>query len=532
MKKIFKKVLAGIMSATLVASLGIGACFTQNVMADDTVELQPWTFMHQGVNNWGEPDNVGIITSAKLTDTDQTISDFPLTTDYKATASGVSTGFELAIANTGWDAQWSAGPNGEDLINPWSVQAMMKDVPMTAGHVYTVSFKAHATQKKYAYVAFGCSLDNVYLAPYDEAGLEEGSDNQIIAIGTVDKTYTYTFTNYVSASAFTTTLMLGAFVAQFDYVGNNISDIVTSLETAWSGTVYVSDFTITDNGLNPNYIEVCNHNYKITVKKPTCTEPGYTTYECTKCGELFTDDYVAPTDHKYIASTIKPTCEEEGYTLHQCSVCGDTYKDNYTVGIGHVFSQKIIKPTCTEDGYTLFKCDFCGETYKDNIVKATGHQYVDTIAKPTVTAQGYTLHTCSKCGDTYKDNYTAPIQNETTTPNNPTKSDNTVKPDDPTKPDKVTVKKTSIKSVKNAKGKKAKISIKKISGINGYEIQYSTNKKFKKEVKKINTKKISYTIKKLKKKQKYYFRVRAYKMVAGKTYYSDWSKAKSLKIKK
>lgn len=39
------------------------------------------------------------------------------------------------------------------------------------------------------------------------------------------------------------------------------------------------------------------------------------------------------------------------------------------------------------------------------------------------------------------------------------------------------------------------------------------------------------TIKKLKKKKRYYFRIRAYKKVQGKTVYAKWSKKRSAKVK-
>ena len=42
----------------------------------------------------------------------------------------------------------------------------------------------------------------------------------------------------------------------------------------------------------------------------------------------------------------------------------------------------------------------------------------------------------------------------------------------------------------------------------------------------------SSTIKKLKAKKKYYVRIRTYKKVNGKTYYSGWSKAKNVTTKK
>ena len=105
----------------------------------------------------------------------------------------------------------------------------------------------------------------------------------------------------------------------------------------------------------------------------------------------------------------------------------------------------------------------------------------------------------------------------------------------PTKPAKVTVKKTTLKSAKNAKGKKLVVKWKKNTAGNGYQIQYSTSNKFAKgnKTKTISKNKTtSYTIKKLKKKKTYYVRIRTYKKVSEKTYYSEWSSVKKVKIKK
>ena len=96
---------------------------------------------------------------------------------------------------------------------------------------------------------------------------------------------------------------------------------------------------------------------------------------------------------------------------------------------------------------------------------------------------------------------------------------------------KVTVGRISIKSLKNVKKKKIKLTAKKINNINGYEIQYSTSSKFAKAKKKTTTK-YSYTISKLQKKKKYFVRIRAYRIVAGTKYYGQWSATKKIKINK
>jgi endoglucanase len=87
-------------------------------------------------------------------------------------------------------------------------------------------------------------------------------------------------------------------------------------------------------------------------------------------------------------------------------------------------------------------------------------------------------------------------------------------------------------SLKNMKNRKIKVSYKKISGITGYEIQYSTSKKFaSKNTKTVKTKKTSYTLKKLKKGKTYYIRVRAYKNKSGTTIKGSFSGKKSIKVK-
>ena len=93
-----------------------------------------------------------------------------------------------------------------------------------------------------------------------------------------------------------------------------------------------------------------------------------------------------------------------------------------------------------------------------------------------------------------------------------------------------TTKTPTILKLKAGK-KKATVKYKKISGAYGYQIQYSTNKKFKKGNKSSNTTKLSKTVKKLKSKKKYYVRIRTYRTVNGKKIYSNWSKVKNIKVK-
>ncbi|MFQ9114497.1 hypothetical protein [Eubacterium sp.] len=89
------------------------------------------------------------------------------------------------------------------------------------------------------------------------------------------------------------------------------------------------------------------------------------------------------------------------------------------------------------------------------------------------------------------------------------------------------------KAVKKKGATKAKIYLKKVKGIQSYEIQICKNKKFKKKntVTK-NTKKLNYTFKKLKTNKKYYVRARGVIKQGNIKITGKWSKIISVKLKK
>ena len=97
---------------------------------------------------------------------------------------------------------------------------------------------------------------------------------------------------------------------------------------------------------------------------------------------------------------------------------------------------------------------------------------------------------------------------------------------------KINPDKISLKSV-SAVSKGFKTRWKK-ADCSGYEIQYATNSKFTKNKKTVavSKKSTSKTVKNLKAKKTYYVRIRRYKTVSGKKYYSDWSNAKKVTTKK
>ena len=98
---------------------------------------------------------------------------------------------------------------------------------------------------------------------------------------------------------------------------------------------------------------------------------------------------------------------------------------------------------------------------------------------------------------------------------------------------KINLKKTKLSSAKSTKRKTFTIIWKKTGGNSGWQVQYSTNKKFRSGVRTVNLKSRNtrLAVRNLKNRKKYYVRVRSYKKVGRQTWYSGWSNVKCIKIK-
>lgn len=102
---------------------------------------------------------------------------------------------------------------------------------------------------------------------------------------------------------------------------------------------------------------------------------------------------------------------------------------------------------------------------------------------------------------------------------------------------KIIPKGTTVSKLTSPKSKTLKVVWKKqATQTTGYQIQYSTSSKFTAGTTKTVTiksnKTTAKTIAKLKGKKKYYVRIRTYKTVSKVNYFSSWSKAKALTVKK
>ena len=320
---------------------------------------------------------------------------------------------------------------------------------------------------------------------------------------------------------------------------------------------------------------------KVTTEA-TCTTDGVKTYTCSVCKTTKTETIKA-TGHKEteIRNAVEATCQQEGYTGDKvCKTCGATLekgttiaKKNHTWDAGKVTTEA----TCTTDGVKTYTCSVC-KTTKTETIKATGHKMGEwkTVTAATTQKEGKQERTCTACD--YKETKSIPklpVKKGTfkVTPSKTAVTYNgkaqkpsvtvyagnkklsskyyTVSYRNNTAVGTATItvtgkgnyqnysgkttfrinlQKTTLSALKSSRKGELQATWKKTSGNTGYQIQYATNAKFS-GAKVKNTTRTNYTIKGLKSKGRYYVRVRTYKKVGGKYWYSGWSNVRNIRIK-
>ena len=308
------------------------------------------------------------------------------------------------------------------------------------------------------------------------------------------------------------------------------------------------------------------HSYTSAVtKKPTCTKTGVKTYTCS-CGDSYTESIKATGHKETTLKAVSATCTKTGLTAgKKCSVCGTiTASQRVIAKTAHKEIAVAAKSaTYTSTGLTAGKkCSVCGKitVAQKTVAKLTLGKVSGLKAKKVKVAKKSEITlSWTSLGDGVK--YEVYVKNgkKWTKLTTTSKTSYTVKKDGKKKYLKAdkeyqfrvravvddikgkyssTLKVETIPSTATLKlkagSKQLTATWKSVSDISGYEVQYSTSKKFtKKTTKTVKVKKSSKktTIKKLTKGKKYYVRVRTYKTVNGKKVYSGWSTVKNVKVK-
>ena len=142
-----------------------------------------------------------------------------------------------------------------------------------------------------------------------------------------------------------------------------VTDYTEALGHSWDKGTLITNATCTGEGVMEYRCTRCGYHRldadpadgHIPGASATCTEPQL----CTRCGAVLEKAL----GHDYKSEVTAPTCTEMGYTTNTCSRCGDTNKSNYTEPAGHKPSDWIIdkEPTTDSDGSKHKECTVCGE---------------------------------------------------------------------------------------------------------------------------------------------------------------------------
>ena len=146
---------------------------------------------------------------------------------------------------------------------------------------------------------------------------------------------------------------------------------------------------------------------KVTIKEPTCTEPGQSQRTCKVCGEKEEPKTIKALGHAWAddeTGAVAPTCTEAGSKNQHCTRC-DAKQTVEVPALGHDWVDDEtggVAPTCTEAGSKNQHCSRCDATQQGIEVPALGHEYGDWVMvegkEPTCDKAGLEKHVCTRCG--------------------------------------------------------------------------------------------------------------------------------------
>ncbi|MBR2279181.1 MAG: leucine-rich repeat protein [Eubacterium sp.] len=195
-------------------------------------------------------------------------------------------------------------------------------------------------------------------------------------------------------------------------------------------------------------------------------------------------------------------------------------------------TQSITKATLTKNGTVYKECGYCGKKVKQTVyypktikLSKTSYVYDGKAKKPGVTVKGADGKTVA--AKNYKVTYSKGRKNIG-------KHTVTVKFKGEyytgTKKLTFTIKPKATKITKTTTTKNSfTVKYSKVKNCTGYQVQYATDSKFKNGKKTYTVSGTSKKVAKLKSGKTYYVRVRAYKTVNKKKYYSAWTAVKAVK---
>ena len=238
-------------------------------------------------------------------------------------------------------------------------------------------------------------------------------------------------------------------ICESTYVGNYVSKTGHSYIAAWTWDGYQNAIVTFTCINNPSHKEVLSGDISSEITTiATCTQSGIKrhTAKIEYGGFIYEDvkEEVLPKAHSYNETIIAPTCTDDGYTIFECKYCDYSYEGNYVDYLGHNYlpswtwngfesatatficendseHKEVIEATISKEVTITESCSHTGlivytacvsfnrviyTTTKKEIIPATTHKYsvLETV-NPSCSERGYTKYMCDICEDVYLADY-------------------------------------------------------------------------------------------------------------------------------
>ena len=118
------------------------------------------------------------------------------------------------------------------------------------------------------------------------------------------------------------------------------------------------------------------------------------TTECKPDETVPTETEFVCTEHEYTFSTEPATCTEAELISYECTICGDKYSEKGTDALGHTNEiVSVDEPSTGRVGYTHYECSVCHELTDEEISMLNADEwpkgYLDDTAKITIYKEWY-----------------------------------------------------------------------------------------------------------------------------------------------
>ncbi|MCM1569768.1 MAG: Ig-like domain-containing protein [Roseburia sp.] len=463
--------------------------------------------------------------------------------------------------------QWSASPSNVVELEPANkgTTHSCKITKVTAGQTATVTARTSKGAVSFK-VRTGTSLQECTIQPIPNITYDGTAHKPTVVVkdaqGTqlklnTDYTVSYSSNSCMNQGNYTVTVTgkgkyTGVATATFKILPAPVSGCTITVNNGKDMTYTGSAINLTSGQLrvvsgnnktltiNKDYTVKYSNN--INVGKATVTITGIGNYKGTATGsfKITAKDIaraaatLAYTNKEYTGKAMKPdvTVKDGTKKLSKNTDFKVTYSDNKKAGRATVVIKGIGNYTGSKTlNFTISKRKI---TASDVILSKVDYTYNKKSCKPTVTVKSGSV--------TLKKNTDYTVSYPSDTKSIGVKVITIIGKGNCTGNikvnyyigEKVSVKKPTIKSVKNSAAKALQVKMNKVSGAKGYEISYSLAKDFaESKTKVVTTTSTSKKLTKLTKGKTYYVRVRAYKLNSlGRKVYSSYSTVKKVKITK